>query len=300
MTRKDFLNLNWDDSHVGYDILVGPFRRIAYMTLSKKHPNCLCLVADNKDFPLCDSGCEISNNLCPADILKYLNKHESIDKILAVVDDEIYDLDTEMFINGIDSEILFCLVRTQNISIPKEDMKFINNLLSMPGEDIYQKYGYKRDETITHTAKFPDGVEADVKLVICEEDTPYTEGVLFQNGFEVAHTEPDDTYDGVWEFIYQGSKYIVNVICTDDEKPLDLQKPEQQLFENDSLPYFNDKPIKHGTAVMVQRRSLSLLDKVREMMELEAVAFEEYIPEIENLINELSEEDYSSKSKDWL
>lgn len=76
------------------------------------------------------------------------------------------------------------------------------------------------------------------------------------------------------------------------------QKSELRLNEN-SLR-FNDEPIKHGIAVMVQRRSLLLLNKIHEMMKLESVAFEEYIPEIENLINELGEEDYSSKSKDWL
>ena len=90
-------------------------------------------------------------------------------------------------------------------------MEHINQLLNMTGEEIYQKYGYKRDETITKTAKFPNGIEADIKLVICEEEKPYTEGVLFDNGSEVACTEPDETYDGPWEFEYNGTEYVVNV-----------------------------------------------------------------------------------------
>lgn len=69
---------------------------------------------------------------------------------------------------------------TQTITLSKKEMDLINNLLGLTGSEIYQKYGYKRDEAITHTAKFPDGVEIDIKLVICEDDTPYTEGVLFQ------------------------------------------------------------------------------------------------------------------------
>lgn len=44
-------------------------------------------------------------------------------------------------------------------------MNLINDLLNLTGDEIYQKYGYKRDETITHTAKFPNGIEADIKLV---------------------------------------------------------------------------------------------------------------------------------------
>lgn len=101
----------------------------------------------------------------------------------------------------------------QNIVISKKEMKLINDLLNLSGEEIYQKYGYKRDETITHTAVFPNGIEVDIKLVICEEeDKPYTEGVLFQNGSEVMCTDCDDTYDGEWELECNGIEYVVNVI----------------------------------------------------------------------------------------
>lgn len=100
----------------------------------------------------------------------------------------------------------------QNIIISKKEMELINDLLNLEAEEIYQKYGYKRDETITHTAKFPNGIEADIKLVICEEDKPYTEGVLFQNGFELTCTDCEDSYDGEWRFEYNGIEYIVNII----------------------------------------------------------------------------------------
>ena len=53
------------------------------------------------------------------------------------------------------------------IVIQDKEMEQINDLLNLTGEEIYQKYGYKRDETITHTAVFPNGIEADIKLVIC-------------------------------------------------------------------------------------------------------------------------------------
>ncbi len=98
-----------------------------------------------------------------------------------------------------------------NIVISKKEMELINDLLNLDGDEIYQKYGFKRDETITHTAKFPNGVEADIKLVICEEESPYTEGVLFHNGFELTHTDCEDTYDGEWCFEHNGIEYLVNV-----------------------------------------------------------------------------------------
>lgn len=97
------------------------------------------------------------------------------------------------------------------ISITKNEMEQINNLLTLTGSEIYNKYGYKRDETIVHTAKFPNGIEADIKLVICEDDKPYTEGVLFLNGHEIGCTEPQETYTGEWNFEYEDDSYIVNV-----------------------------------------------------------------------------------------
>ena len=39
----------------------------------------------------------------------------------------------------------------QTIKISSKEMKLINDLLNLTGDEIYQKYGYKRDETITHT-----------------------------------------------------------------------------------------------------------------------------------------------------
>ena len=56
-----------------------------------------------------------------------------------------------------------------------------------------------------------NGIEADIKLVICEEEAPYTEGLLFHNGYELTCTEPDCTYDGEWSFEHNGIEYTVLV-----------------------------------------------------------------------------------------
>ena len=45
-------------------------------------------------------------------------------------------------------------IMVQTIKISREEMNFINNLLNLSGDEIYQKYGYKRDETIIHTPSF--------------------------------------------------------------------------------------------------------------------------------------------------
>lgn len=66
MTRSEFLSMDWSDSQIGYDMQVGvpdgDSRTIAYLTLSKKYPNSLCLVTDSKEFPVMNSGCGLSEN----------------------------------------------------------------------------------------------------------------------------------------------------------------------------------------------------------------------------------------------
>ena len=99
------------------------------------------------------------------------------------------------------------------IVLEQEELDFINQLLSMTGDEIYDKYGLKRDETIIYTAVFPDGMQADIKLVICDgENKPYTEAVLFdKNGFQKAYTDPEDEYAGDWELECDDVNYVVTV-----------------------------------------------------------------------------------------
>jgi hypothetical protein len=91
----------------------------------------------------------------------------------------------------------------------------------MSGEEIYAKYGLKRDETIVETANFGNSIEMDIKLVICEgEDTPYTEAVLFENGHELYCTDPNDKYTGEWKLECDGEKYAVEIIVSEEEEKL--------------------------------------------------------------------------------
>ena len=96
----------------------------------------------------------------------------------------------------------------------KKEAEHIQDLLKLTGDEIYQKHGLKRDETICNTAVFPNGVEMDIKLVICEgESYPYTEAILYDNGVEVDFTEPCDEYIDEWELEDEMNdvKYIVVV-----------------------------------------------------------------------------------------
>lgn len=103
------------------------------------------------------------------------------------------------------------------IVIPKREAKLIQSLLNLSGNEIYNKYGLHQYESITHTVRFDDGVEAGIRLVICAgEEAPYTEGILYIDGAETCVTEPQDTYDGEWYFEYYGEEYYINVVFEEE------------------------------------------------------------------------------------
>lgn len=96
MTRDEFLNMDWSDSQIGYDMQVvlpdSDSRTIAYLTLSKKYPNSLCLVTDSKEFPIMNSGCGLSENPIPYDVIIKLKEDTEIKNVIAIIDDKAYDL----------------------------------------------------------------------------------------------------------------------------------------------------------------------------------------------------------------
>ena len=101
--------------------------------------------------------------------------------------------------------------------VPKAEAELIQNLLSLTGNEIYDKYGLHRHETITRTVILEDGAVADIRLIIDEdEEIPYTEGILFIDGFAACVTDPQDTYDGEWYFEYRGEEYYVDVVFEED------------------------------------------------------------------------------------
>lgn len=91
---------------------------------------------------------------------------------------------------------------TKYLYLPKDTIDYYDKILHHNGKYLYDKYGLKRDETITHTVKFDDGCEMDIKIVICDEnELPYIDVVLFnQYGGELCcTTADDDTYVGEYE-----------------------------------------------------------------------------------------------------
>lgn len=102
----------------------------------------------------------------------------------------------------------------KNIVVTKEELNFINEILAKTGYELYDEYGFCRNETITKTAEFSDGTEVDIKVAICEgKAKPYTEGILFdKNGAQLSFTEPEENFLGEWKFPFNNNIYIANVI----------------------------------------------------------------------------------------
>lgn len=124
-------------------------------------------------------------------------------------------------LNQIDPPVIPVKKHQITRTITRERADFINNLLNLTGDEIYDKYGMKRDETITETVVFDDGIEMDIKLVICEdEDMPYTEAVLFKDGCELICTDVEDEFVCEWELTYETDnsidEYTVNIIVENE------------------------------------------------------------------------------------
>ena len=109
----------------------------------------------------------------------------------------------------------------ETIKVNKNRLKMINNFLTKEPASESECLG--EDETITETAVFPDGTEADIKCCGVqyregESNTAWTEMVLFRNGSEIGFTEPQEAeFEGRWEYIAENNgeeiRYIVNIVA---------------------------------------------------------------------------------------
>ena len=96
------------------------------------------------------------------------------------------------------------------IEIPQSTLKYLELVLAGGGnweEDWYE------DRVESFTARFANGYEADVKVVGCDEDCPYSEAVLFNpDGYQESYTDIEDTLAGDWEFYNDNNNYIIHVV----------------------------------------------------------------------------------------
>lgn len=89
------------------------------------------------------------------------------------------------------------------IILTKDEVRFCNKCLD--------KVILTEDDTLVWSASFGNGFEMDIKLCGANEETAWTEAVLFRDGYEVACTDCMDTILGEWEIDYNDVVYIVYV-----------------------------------------------------------------------------------------
>lgn len=96
--------------------------------------------------------------------------------------------------------------------IPQSELEVINKYLNAETEEEFQG----EDSTIINSAFFPNGMVMDIKCCGCQDESSWTEAVLFmptKNGglCEVGCTDVEETYLGDWELDFNGDTYVVVV-----------------------------------------------------------------------------------------
>ena len=114
---------------------------------------------------------------------------------------------------GKGEKMRFC----EKITLTEEETKTVERLLTK--EPSCRKNCFGENETFVKTARFPDGIQMDVKICGVEYDPhaetnlPWTEAVLFnERGGEIACSEPSEGYDGEWLLESDGNEYSATVI----------------------------------------------------------------------------------------
>ena len=101
------------------------------------------------------------------------------------------------------------------ITIPETTKNFLNHILNHP--PLSESDCFSEDETLSYTATFPNGYEADIQCCGVqywegELNLPWTQGILYDNyGREIQVSEPSDDYFGEWNFSVKKDSYIVFV-----------------------------------------------------------------------------------------
>ena len=98
----------------------------------------------------------------------------------------------------------------QVVQVPRPILILLNRWLSE--DKAVEESGH--DEVLYKaTAKFENGIEADIKCVNSASG-PYVDAVIFQNGHERACLEPSfEKFHGEYSFELDGQQYIAVVEC---------------------------------------------------------------------------------------
>lgn len=122
-----------------------------------------------------------------------------------------------------DKQIPGVIEYRQQILLSRTEWEVINGYLNTASAEEYQD----EDQTIVRSVRFPDGMSMDIKCCGCQDESSWTEAVLFnQSGCEVACTEPCDQFDGLWELEHAGVLYSTLV-------SIEKEQQDKNAFHNE-------------------------------------------------------------------
>lgn len=104
-------------------------------------------------------------------------------------------------------------MRNFEFVIEKNEADKINEILSMLGSEIQEKYGYfPSTDVIGYEAHFVDNIMVKIEIIMLgEEFHPIVEGSFFVNNICVDKLDAQDDLFGEWHFRYNNETYIVYV-----------------------------------------------------------------------------------------
>lgn len=104
---------------------------------------------------------------------------------------------------------------TRTIYVPSREADRIISYLNT--DPICEEECFGEDGTYVQTADFGGGYEMDIKMCGVQynegdDNRPWTEAVLFHNGAEICHSDPETTYFGEWELAEDDKLYVTHVV----------------------------------------------------------------------------------------
>lgn len=98
--------------------------------------------------------------------------------------------------------------------INTETAECINKMLGMTPDELYQKYGYKRDELLfSTTADFSNGYFMDINVRTCDDAPPYIDMVLYDNNSnEINCDVRSEPIEGEYHIDDNGDEYCVVIV----------------------------------------------------------------------------------------
>ena len=115
---------------------------------------------------------------------------EILDKDIAALNDKRSVLERRL------NEVTAGHLHETLLPISRKDVDFINKVLDMDADEIYDAYGIKRDEKLSYTVAFNSGYQMDINVIFCDDSYPYVDLVLYdKDGHELSCAVHEDYID---------------------------------------------------------------------------------------------------------